>query len=77
MYSTTSAADFIKETLIVKEEKTYDAGVFERVKALLKFCYYLKLVAYLTFRCFLSCLEGMPDLNLLNNLHVFEKVFVR
>ena len=29
VYSTTSAADFTKETLIVKEEKTYDAGVFE------------------------------------------------
>ena len=33
MYLTTSAADFSKETLVVKEEETYDAGVFERVKA--------------------------------------------
>ena len=33
MYSTTSAADFTKETLIVKEEETHDAGVFERVEA--------------------------------------------
>ena len=30
---TTSAADFSKETPVVKEEETYDAGVFERVKA--------------------------------------------
>ena len=30
---TTSAADFSKETLVVKEEETYDAGVFERVEA--------------------------------------------
>ena len=30
VYSTTSAADFsmCKETLVVKEEETYDAGVF-------------------------------------------------
>ena len=33
VYLTTSAADFSKETLVVKEEETYDAGVFERVKA--------------------------------------------
>ena len=33
MYSTTSAADFSKETLVVKEEETYDAGVFERAEA--------------------------------------------
>ncbi len=33
VYSTTSAADFSKETLVVKEEETYDAGVFERVEA--------------------------------------------
>ena len=26
--STTSAVDFSKETLVVKEEETYDAGVF-------------------------------------------------
>ena len=31
MYSTTSAVD--KETLVVKEEETYDAGVFEKVEA--------------------------------------------
>ena len=29
----TSAADFSKETLKVKEEETHDAGVFERVEA--------------------------------------------
>ena len=33
MHLTTSAADFSKETLVVKEEETYDAGVFERVEA--------------------------------------------
>ena len=33
MYSTTSAADFSKETLVVKEEEIYDAGVLERVEA--------------------------------------------
>ena len=33
MYSTTSVADFSKETLVVKEEETYDAGAFERVEA--------------------------------------------
>ena len=33
VYLTTSAADFSKETLVVKEEETYDAGVFERVEA--------------------------------------------
>ena len=33
MHSTTSAVDFSKETLVVKEEETYDAGVFERVEA--------------------------------------------
>ena len=33
MHLTTSAADFSKETLAVKEEETYDAGVFERVEA--------------------------------------------
>ena len=33
MRLTTSAADFSKETLVVKEEETYDAGVFERVEA--------------------------------------------
>ena len=32
MHSTTSAVDFSKETLVVKEEETYDAGVFERVE---------------------------------------------
>ena len=32
VYSTTSAADFSKETLVVKEEETYDAGAFERVE---------------------------------------------
>ena len=33
MYLTISAVDFSKETLVVKEEETYDAGVFERVEA--------------------------------------------
>ena len=33
MHLTTSAADFSKETLVVKEEETYDAGVFEKVEA--------------------------------------------
>ena len=33
MHLTTSAADFSKETLVVQEEETYDAGVFERVEA--------------------------------------------
>ena len=33
MHLTISAADFSKETLVVKEEETYDAGVFERVEA--------------------------------------------
>ena len=33
VYSTTSAADFSKEILVVKEEETHDAGVFERVEA--------------------------------------------
>lgn len=33
MHSTTSAVDFSKETLVVKEEETYDAGAFERVEA--------------------------------------------
>ena len=33
MHLTTSAADFSKETLVVKEEEAYDAGVFERVEA--------------------------------------------
>ena len=33
VHSTTSAVDFSKETLVVKEEETYDAGVFERVEA--------------------------------------------
>ena len=33
MYSTTSAADFSKETLVVKEEETYDAGAFEKAEA--------------------------------------------
>ena len=33
MYLTTSAADFSKETLVVKEEETYDAGAFEKVEA--------------------------------------------
>ena len=33
MHSTTSAVDFSKETLVVEEEETYDAGVFERVEA--------------------------------------------
>ena len=33
VHLTTSAADFSKETLVVKEEETYDAGVFERVEA--------------------------------------------
>ena len=33
MHFTTSAVDFSKETLVVKEEETYDAGVFERVEA--------------------------------------------
>ena len=31
VYSTTSAVD--KETLVVKEDETYDAGFFERVEA--------------------------------------------
>ena len=33
MHSTTSAVDFSKETLVVKEEETYDAGVFGGVEA--------------------------------------------
>jgi hypothetical protein len=33
VHLTTSAADFSKETLVVKEEETYDAGVFEKVEA--------------------------------------------
>ena len=33
MHLTTSAADFSKETLVVKEEETYDTGVFEKVEA--------------------------------------------
>ena len=33
MHLTTSAADFSKETLVVKEEETYDAGVFEKAEA--------------------------------------------
>ena len=33
MHLTTSAADFSKEALVVKEEETYDAGVFEKVEA--------------------------------------------
>ena len=33
VHSTTSAVDFSKETLVVKKEETYDAGVFERVEA--------------------------------------------
>ena len=33
VYLTTSAAGFSEEILIVKEEETYDAGVFERVEA--------------------------------------------
>ena len=33
MHLTTSAADFNKETLVVKEEETHDAGVFEKVEA--------------------------------------------
>ena len=33
MHLTTSAADFSKETLVVKEEETYDAGAFEKVEA--------------------------------------------
>ena len=33
MHSTTSAVDFSKETLVVKEEETYNTGVFERVEA--------------------------------------------
>ena len=33
MHSTTSAVDFSKETLVVKEDETYDAGVFERAEA--------------------------------------------
>ena len=33
MYLTTLAADFSKETLVVKGEETYDAGVFEGVEA--------------------------------------------
>ena len=33
MHLTTSAADFSKETLVVKEEETYDAGAFGKVEA--------------------------------------------
>ena len=33
MYLITSAADFSKETLVVKEDETYDAGAFEKVEA--------------------------------------------
>ena len=33
VYSTTSAADFSKETLVIKEEETCDAGIFERFEA--------------------------------------------
>ena len=33
MHLTTSAADFSKETLVVKEEETYDVGAFEKVEA--------------------------------------------
>ena len=33
MHLTTPAADFSKEILVVKEEETYDAGVFEKVEA--------------------------------------------
>ena len=33
MHLTTSAADFSKETLVVKEEETYDTGAFEKVEA--------------------------------------------
>ena len=33
VHSTTSAVDFSKETLVVKEEETYDAGVFVGVEA--------------------------------------------
>ena len=33
MYLTTSAAEFSKEILVVKEEEKHDAGVFKRVKA--------------------------------------------
>jgi hypothetical protein len=33
VHLTTSAADFSKETLVVKEEETYDAGAFEKVEA--------------------------------------------
>ena len=33
VHSATSAVDFSKETLVVKEEETYDADVFERVEA--------------------------------------------
>ena len=33
VHSTTSAVDFSKETPVVKEEETHDAGVFERVEA--------------------------------------------
>ena len=34
MHLTTSAADFsLEETLVVKEEETYDAGVLEKVGA--------------------------------------------
>ena len=33
VHLTTSAADFSKETLVVKEEETHDAGVFERAEA--------------------------------------------
>ena len=35
VHFTTSAADFSKETMVVKEEGAYDAGVFERVEAIL------------------------------------------
>ena len=33
MHSITSAVDFSKEALVVKEGKTHDAGVFEKVEA--------------------------------------------
>ena len=33
MHLTTPAADFSKETLVVKEEETYDAGVIEKAEA--------------------------------------------
>ena len=32
VHAITSAVDFSKETLVLKEEETYDAGVFERVE---------------------------------------------